>query len=365
MVRIRLPWLRDKAREAVADAVDAVEEVVGTVVDAASPASAMSPLRTGALVAITVLVLWLLVRLLRRPAKVDPTSRWVLVTGADSGLGRELVVRARAAGFEVLAATLTLDGAKSLKDVASSTVVADLTTSNGISAVLVAVQRALAKQGSKGLWALVNNAGCCLPGNIEWLHPSSYDKTIELNFLAPVRLVYSLLPLLKSAKGRVVNITSVDGFIALPTNAAYNASKHALEAYSDTLRCEMLPWGVKVVVIEPATMRTPLALSFADGWLSSYLGAPLDRRTPYGDEWANRIAKGTKEGIEGIAADPVVTVDAMLSALVEADPPSRMATGKAANLLFKPLSMLPDKTRDALLYQMSFPGAPPGSLAKS
>lgn len=62
---------------------------------------------------------------------------------------------------------------------------------------------------------------------------------MAINFHAPVRLVYGLLPHLKEAKGRVINVTSVDGFLPLPMNAAYNASKHALESFSDTLRCEM------------------------------------------------------------------------------------------------------------------------------
>ena len=199
---------------------------------------------------------------------------------------------------------------------------------------------------------------------MDWLPPLSYEITMKLNFHAPVTLTYELLPLLKTAQGRVINVTSVDGFIALPTNAAYNASKHALEAYSDSLRCEMRHWGVKVVVVEPATMRTPLAMSFADGWLKGFHQAPPERRTPYGSRWAERIAAGTKKGLEGLAADPAITVQALMLALTHQDPPTRMPTGNAAHYLFKPLSYLPDKTRDALLYGMSFPGPSPDGLER-
>ena len=64
----------------------------------------------------------------------------------------------------------------------------------------------------------------------------------------------------------------------------------------------------QVVVIEPATMRTPLAMSFADSWLASFRAAPPERRAPYGDAWAERVHAATKQGIEGLAADPLQTV---------------------------------------------------------
>ena len=285
-------------------------------------------------------------------------GRCVLITGCDSGFGKLLTESAVANGFEVVAACYTKEGAHRFEDVAAVTpVVADLTKPKDLARV---VEVAKAKAGTKGLFGLVNNAGLCKPGNVEWLPVESYTASMALNFHAPVALTYELLPALKAAKGRVVNVTSVDGFLPLPTNAAYNASKHALEAYSDTLRCEMKPWGVKVVVVEPATMRTPLAMSFADSWLEGFRKAdPLRTQAPYGDAWAERTAANTKQGISDLAADPMETVDALLLALRHVSPPTRIATGRAARFLFKPLSKLPDAARDTILYAMSFGGAPP------
>jgi len=111
-------------------------------------------------------------------------------------------------------------------------------------------------------------------------------------------------------------------------------------------------------------MRTPLAMSFADGWLRGFKAAEPERQAPYGDEWAEQHAATLKEGLEQIAADPQKTVDALMSALTLVQPPSRMTTGLAAKLLFKPLSHLPDKTRDKTLYAMSFTGPPPVALAR-
>merc|ERR1712226_1566486 len=138
---------------------------------------------------------------------------------------------------------------------------------------------------------------------------------------------------------------------------------HALEAYSDTLRMEMLPWGVKVIVIEPATMRTPLAMSFFDAWLKSYEVAPADRKAPYGDAWARGIAKKGREGLEAIAADPNITVLAMAEALVAKHPKTRYLTGKMAKFFFKPISLLPHFVQDRLLMSMTFAGPPPLGLS--
>ena len=214
----------------------------------------------------------------------------------------------------------------------------------------------------KGLFGLINNAGICLPGNVEWLPSEAYKQTMDINFHAPVNLTYHLLPLIKKAKGRIINVTSTAGFIPIPTTVAYSASKYALEAYSDILRCEMLPWGVKVVIIEPTTMRTPLALSYADNWLKSFKESIKERQLPYGNEWANKVAEGTKTAIEQTAVDPQETISEMLSALEQMNPPSRIKTGRAAKFVFKPLSLLPDSIRDRVLYSMCFGTSKPQGL---
>jgi NAD(P)-dependent dehydrogenase (short-subunit alcohol dehydrogenase family) len=293
----------------------------------------------------------------------------VLITGCDSGFGQGLALKLNERGFKIIAACYTEVGAAYFHGKEGIvSVVADLATDDGLDKVEDTVMRSVTMEGkaqSNGLYGLINNAGVCFPGNVEWNAPDVYKKTMDVNFHAPVTLTYRLLPLLKLAKGRIINVTSVDGFISLPTNAAYCASKHALESFSDCLRSEMLPWGVKVVVIQPATMRTPLAMSFAEAWLKGFSNASEDRKAPYGDEWAEEVYMQTKLGLEGIAADPAVTIDAMVQALDyrNKSPPTRIATGKAARWLFKPLSLFPDKTRDSLLHGMTMNAKkPPAGL---
>ena len=195
-----------------------------------------------------------LARRLRRKATHTAHGRCVLITGCDSGFGQGLARAATDAGYTVVAACFTKAGAHSLKDTAAATVVADLTTAEGIAKVAEATK---ASSGEGGLYALVNNAGLCLPGLCEWLPMRAYELSMSLMFHAPVALIYELLPSLKAARGRVINVTSVDGFLPLPNTAAYTSAKHALEAFSDILRCEMLPWGVQVSPLHPET-RTPL-----------------------------------------------------------------------------------------------------------
>ena len=214
---------------------------------------------TCALIIVVPILFQLMRRMLRKAAAYQGEGRVILITGCDSGFGQSLARAARDADFDVVAACYTEAGAHNFDGVERiSTIVADLTTVEGRARV---VTFGTAVAGARGLHALVNNAGLCLPGNVEWVPPGAYERSMALNFHAPVALTYELLPALKAAKGRVINVTSVDGFLALPTNASYNASKHALEAYSDALRCEMRPWGVQVVVIEPATMRTPVCVA--------------------------------------------------------------------------------------------------------
>ena len=308
-----------------------------------------TPVMAGASLTAVAALIWLKAR--RNKSVMEPTKdKVVLITGCDSGFGELLTHRALDAGYTVVAACYTMEGAENLNRTTSAiTVVADLMTKAGRMKVVEVTKTACESFG--GLYAIVNNAGVAIPGNVDWLKPQAYEDSMTLNFHAPVELTYELLPFLKKKKGRVINVTSVDGFITLPTNAAYNASKHALESFSDCLRIEMIPWGVKVVVCEPSTMRTPLVLSFADRYRDTFLAASPDRQAQYGDEWIKEVHDATTKGLIDAAMDPNETADDLLRALRFSDPPIRIASGAAAKYVFKPLSWLPDKARDSVLYK--------------
>lgn len=97
-----------------------------------------------------------------------------------------------------------------------------------------------------GLWALVNNAGLWIIGDVELVSPVLYERCMKVNFLGTVRMCQAFLPLLRDSRGRVVNVSSLSGRLPLAGMSPYGASKAALDALSHSLRLEMVTWGVDV-----------------------------------------------------------------------------------------------------------------------
>jgi len=231
--------------------------------------------------------------------------------------------------------------------------------------VVEATRQAIEAVPGRQLWALVNNAGATASGITELIPPSAFEKVMAVNFQAPVRLTYELLPELKKTAGaRVVFVSSITGFLNLPVTAPYNASKHALEAYADTLRVEMRPWDVFVSIIQPCGMRTKLGLSFADGWLRTYRDAPEERRRFYDESWATKTASDGNYYADLVAADPMIAVRDILDAIRAKKPQLRYLSGAAAKWFFKPLSRLPAWLQDRLLEKICYQSLPPALLAE-
>jgi NAD(P)-dependent dehydrogenase (short-subunit alcohol dehydrogenase family) len=112
--------------------------------------------------------------------------------------------------------------------------------------------------GGAGLDGLVNNAGIVLGGPIETLAIEDLRELLETNVVGQLAVTQALLPLLRTARGRVVFVGSVNGRFSLPFLSPYAASKHAIEAIGDSLRGEMRPFGVRVSIIEPGAIKTPM-----------------------------------------------------------------------------------------------------------
>ena len=282
------------------------------------------------------------------------SSRVVLITGCDSGFGRSLAIQTAALGFAVVAACYTRKGADYLKDTVASTVVADFATEDGPLRVVEACQKEIQKSSNGELHAIINNAGFCFPGNVEWTHPSIYKRSMAINVHAPIAIIYGLMRHLKETKGgstcsRIIQVSSVCGILSSPTNTPYCATKHALESYSDGLRAEMAPFGVQVCIVQPSTMRTPLASSYWQTWKKGYLDAPLERQTSMKQDKLDEFVDGAIQSLDDSAEDPRVTIDAILNVLVEDTIPTRLLTGSNA-YGFHILSWLPDKVRDNVLY---------------
>ncbi|XP_039079065.1 retinol dehydrogenase 16 isoform X3 [Hyaena hyaena] len=166
-------------------------------------------------------------------------DKYVFITGCDSGFGNLLASQLDLRGLRVLAACLTEKGAEQLRDQTSDrleTVILDVTKTESISA---ATQWVKERVGDRGLWGLVNNAGISIPfAPNEWLTKQDFMKILDVNLLGLIEVTLSLLPLVRKARGRVVNISSIMGRVSL-LSGGYCISKYGVEAFSDSLSQEI------------------------------------------------------------------------------------------------------------------------------
>ncbi|XP_052021007.1 retinol dehydrogenase 7 isoform X2 [Apodemus sylvaticus] len=182
--------------------------------------------------------LWKLLRLFRERQVVSHLQdKYVFITGCDSGFGNLLARQLDRRGMRVLAACLTEEGAEQLRSKTSDrleTVILDVTKTESIVAATQWVQE---RVGSRGLWGLVNNAGICIFAVNEWLKKQDFASVLDVNLLGLIDVTLNMLPLVRKARGRVVNISSSMGRVSL-IGGGYSISKYGVEAFSDSLRCE-------------------------------------------------------------------------------------------------------------------------------
>lgn len=184
-----------------------------------------------------------------------PNQRTVLITGCSSGIGRCLADGLKVRGYRVFAAARKPADVAALRTAGFESVPLDLDSSESIHA---AVDQVLARTGNR-LYALVNNAGYSQPGAVEDLSRAALRAQFETNLFGTHELTARLLPVFRAQNsGRIVQISSVLGLISLTYRGAYNASKHALEALSDTLRLELRGSHIYVSLIEPGPIATRL-----------------------------------------------------------------------------------------------------------
>ena len=185
-------------------------------------------------------------------------NRTVLITGASTGIGQACATTLAANGWHVFAGVRREQDADRLSTQSPgkiTPVIIDVTDAATIQNARAQVESSL---GDKGLVGLVNNAGIGLGGPIEFVDLDRLREQFEVNVFGQVRVIQAFAARLRQAKGRMVNMSSISGRIAIPFLGPYAASKFALEAISDALRLELRPHGVHVSVIEPGSIATPI-----------------------------------------------------------------------------------------------------------
>ena len=178
-------------------------------------------------------------------------SGTVLVTGASTGIGEATVLHLRQLGFDPIAAVRKDEDAERLESQGLRTARIDVTDADQIAAAREAL-------GEEPLAGLVNNAGIAVAAPLEFLPIDRLRQQLEINLIGQAAVTQAFLPALRRARGRIVNVSSIGGRVGLPLVGAYNASKFGLEGASDSLRRELRPHGVDVILIEPGGVRTPI-----------------------------------------------------------------------------------------------------------
>ncbi|CAF1096298.1 unnamed protein product [Adineta steineri] len=216
------------------------------------------------------------------------------------------------------------------------------------------------------LHALVNNAGVGIPGYIDWITLESMRKTMDVNFFGHVAMTKTFLPLLISKRNsRVINITSVAGILAGPNLSAYAASKYALESFSDCLRREMYRWNLRVSIIEPGFMKTPIIEGVRKPFDDFWKELTNDVQERWGKDSLNEIYDGPGRNIFiKHAEDPMKVVRALQHAVMNTNPHIRYQPGCQSSLFFYPLSMLPAWLVDFILVKTDTLNFIPASISK-
>ncbi|XP_074007852.1 11-beta-hydroxysteroid dehydrogenase type 2 [Numenius arquata] len=290
------------------------------------------------------------------PRRLLPVAgRAVLVTGCDSGFGQATARHLDAMGFRVFASVLDPQGAgaQELRRSCSPRLTLlqmDLTKPEDIQRVLQHIQ---AHTNSTGLWGLVNNAGFNDTIADAELSPlGKFRACMEVNFFGSLELTKGLLPLLRSAGGRIVTVSSPAGDLPFPCLAAYGASKAALSLLMDTFRSELQPWGVKVSLILPGYYKTGTTCDPAFWNLQKQrlvASLPQELLQAYGEDYVEEINHQFIQFMKVAVEDLSAVVNSITDGLLAANPAVRYYPGQGLGLMYFIHRYLPYFVRDLFL----------------
>jgi NAD(P)-dependent dehydrogenase (short-subunit alcohol dehydrogenase family) len=268
----------------------------------------------------------------------------VLVTGASTGIGEASARHLSGLGFDVVAGVRSEEAAARARDGGLEPVQLDVTDAASVGEAAAFVE---ARVGDRGLDGLVNNAGVAVSGPVELIPLDEWRRQLEVNLIGQVAVTQALLPALLRRRGRVVMVSSIGGRVAAPLFGPYSASKFGLEAVSDALRREVAELGVRVVVVEPGAIATPI-------WDKGI--AVGDEIVAHGDPTARaryeRLIGTIRAAAQANARDglpPSAVAEVIGEAMTAEKPRTRYLIGREAKLRARLARVLPDRAFDALV----------------
>lgn len=266
----------------------------------------------------------------------------IFITGTSTGIGRAAAERLARAGYDVIPGLRRPD---TLPEPIKEPVTIDLADPDSIGP---ATQQVL-ERANGNLVAVVNNAGYSVSGPCESLSVDDWRAQFEVNLFGHIAITRALLPALLANKGRIVNIGSIGGRFASPFMAPYNASKFAVRGWTDSMRVELAPHGVNVVLIEPGSVETAIwgkGRTQADEQLSTLTPEQQQR---YKQQIAGALNLVDYVATHGITADKCAAV--IEEAITTSRPKGRYVVGTDARVQAA-VSMLPVRVTDRITQLM-------------
>jgi len=265
-----------------------------------------------------------------------------LVTGASSGIGEAIARQLLADGYRVFAGARRTERMADLATAGARLLSLDVTDDDSMRAAMAAI---LGEGG--GLDVLVNNAGYGSYGSLEEVPLAEGRRQFEVNVFGLARLIQLALPTMRAqGHGAIVNISSMGGKIYEPYGSWYHATKFAVEGMSDSLRLELAPFGIRVIVVEPGGIRSEWSTIAHDNLLQH------SGNGPYAKQAAAHARVLGGANASSLVSPPEVVARTVSAALKARRPRTRYASGGGARPILWARRLLPDRVFDALLRTM-------------
>ena len=271
-----------------------------------------------------------------------PSSGTVVITGASTGIGRATALRLARAGFAVLAGVRREEDGADLRaqDGRIEPVIVDVTDAGQIASLA-------ARVGGAPLAGLVNNAGIAVAGPLEGVPIDLVRRQYEVNVFGLLAVTQALLDPIRAGQGRIVNIGSIGGRINTPFVGPYSSSKAAVRSLSAALRRELRPWDIRVALVEPGALDTPIWRKGEAGAQETIDALPDRVRTLYARPLDALVAATRKIAANASSADDAA--QAIEHALTAERPKAIYTVGREARIQGALHSVLPARTFDALV----------------
>ena len=289
------------------------------------------------------------------PERIRAARGVIMVTGATAGIGFATALSLAAAGYHVIGTSRRPEKADGpLLDAVRrgevTLVRLDLADPASVDAAAAEVLGLLEKAEVRGLDGLVNNAGAAVVGPVETVGMDQLRWQFEVNVFSQISLTRQLLPPLRAARGRIVNIGSVAAWITMPFLSPLAASKGAFRLFNDALRLEVKPAGVQVILIEPGRVNSAApgkVLGEVDGAVARM---PEDLQARYADAFRTMIGNFVARARSGISEQSVA--DAVVKAVTGSGRGSRRPVGATTRQLQMAARFLPNPLLDRVRYRL-------------